>query len=81
MTTWKEKFSDFLVSISESLGIHIIDFFAFIFIPLLYFSLKKYFEDEKEISFTDKMYDASLVLVALIIYIIFFLGLFGIVNY
>lgn len=81
MITWKEKLSDFLVSISESLGLHIVDFFALLFIPMLYFSVKKYLDEERKVSVSDKIYDAAFFLVALIVYIFFFLNLFGIYSY
>lgn len=47
MTSWKEKFNDFLVSIAERIGLHPIDFIAIIITPIIYFSAKKYFNEKK----------------------------------
>lgn len=81
LETWKEKLSDVLIQIAESTGLHIVDFFAILFLPMLYFSAKKYFNKAVEISLTDKIYDATFFLVAIMVYIFFFLNLFGIFTY
>ena len=77
----KDSIKDILVKVSEVIGIHPLDLLAIVLLPLLYFSVKKYTKEDYKSTLTDKLFDIPFFIGALIIYIIFFLNLFGVLSY